>query len=147
MQRTCCCRDYSVGLREVSVGERARRRCCGCRRRRVGRGLGDGLGYSGAATVGETLAAEGRVITVLSLTTVGAPTVVADVRCSECGFEGRARCDAGAGDFRVILEGSAVTGAARTDTCTTCIAAAVASTAEPRIIVHRSACHSSDRRA
>lgn len=45
-------------------------------------------------------------------------------------------CDAGAGDFRVILEGSAVAGAAAPDACTTCTAAAVARTAEPRIIVH-----------
>ena len=87
--------------------------------------------------IGDTCGDEGRVITSLPLTTVGAPTVVAGCRVRGArSWEARTVCVAGPGDFKVIREGSAVTGAAAPVACTTCAAAAAARTAEMRIIVH-----------
>jgi hypothetical protein len=82
-------------------------------------------------------AEEGRVMTALPLTMVGAPAV--DAGCPVRGARARGvrtLCVAGARDFRMILEGSAVTGAAPPDAWTTCAAAAAVRTAETRIIVH-----------
>lgn len=119
------------------AGDEEMFRCGGVGGAGTGAVLAMGGGTREPLAVGEMCAGEGKVMTALPLTTVGAPAVVAGCPVHEVWARGvHTVCVAGPRDFRMILEGRAVTGAAAPDACTICTAAAAPSTAVTGIIVH-----------